>query len=178
MELLHTFFQKIPMAALFLSVAVGYWIGNFRIGNFSLGGMAGTLLVAVVIGQIGVPVDPVVKDIGRSLTNNITSLLLDPIVGEVAQQKNLDWYEVLEQEPDAGLGNGGLGRLAACFVDSMATMQIPAKALAGIGPIQDAYTITLMESDEHHEHEDHEDICTLNRLLAAAFISASKGDLK
>jgi predicted amidohydrolase YtcJ len=52
------------------------------------------------------------------------------------------------------------------------------KALAGIGPIQDADTITLMESDEHHEHEDHEDICTLNRLLAAAFISASKGDLK
>jgi len=63
---------------------------------------------------------------GRSLTNNITNLLLDPIVGEVAQQKNLDWYELLEQEPDAGLGNGGLGRLAACFVDSMATMQIPA----------------------------------------------------
>lgn len=64
--------------------------------------------------------------IGRSLTNNITNLLLDPIMGEVAQQQNLDWYEVLEQEPDAGLGNGGLGRLAACFVDSMATMQIPA----------------------------------------------------
>jgi starch phosphorylase len=64
--------------------------------------------------------------IGRSLTNNITNLLLDPVVREAVQQKNLDWHEVLEQEPDAGLGNGGLGRLAACFVDSMATMQIPA----------------------------------------------------
>ena len=64
--------------------------------------------------------------IGRSLTNNITNLLLDPIVRELVNQKHLDWHELLEREPDAGLGNGGLGRLAACFVDSMATMQIPA----------------------------------------------------
>ena len=64
--------------------------------------------------------------IGRSLTNNITNLLLDPIVRELLKQKNIAWHELLEQEPDAGLGNGGLGRLAACFVDSMATMQIPA----------------------------------------------------
>ena len=64
--------------------------------------------------------------IGRSLANNVTNLLLDPIVNEVVKQKNLDWYELLEQEPDAGLGNGGLGRLAACFLDSLATMQIPA----------------------------------------------------
>ena len=64
--------------------------------------------------------------IGRSLTNNITNLLLDPIVRELVKQKNIAWHELLEQEPDAGLGNGGLGRLAACFVDSMATMQIPA----------------------------------------------------
>jgi starch phosphorylase len=64
--------------------------------------------------------------IGRSLANNVTNLLLDPLVKEVVTQKNLDWFELLDQEPDAGLGNGGLGRLAACFVDSMATMQIPA----------------------------------------------------
>jgi len=78
MELLHTFFQKIPMAALFLSVAVGYWIGNFRIGNFSLGGMAGTLLVAVVIGQIGVPVDPVVKDMMFALFIYATGYVSGP----------------------------------------------------------------------------------------------------
>src|SRR6266581_593899 len=64
--------------------------------------------------------------IGRSLANNVTNLLLDDIAKEAVQQKNLDWFELLEQEPDAGLGNGGLGRLAACFLDSMATMQIPA----------------------------------------------------
>jgi putative transport protein len=78
MELLHTFFQKIPMAALFLSVAVGYWIGNFKIGNFSLGGMAGTLLVAVIIGQIGMPVDPVVKDMMFALFIYATGYVSGP----------------------------------------------------------------------------------------------------
>jgi putative transport protein len=78
MELLHTFFQKIPMAALFLSVAAGYWIGNFKIGNFSLGGMAGTLLVAVVIGQVGVPVDPVIKDMMFALFIYATGYVSGP----------------------------------------------------------------------------------------------------
>jgi starch phosphorylase len=64
--------------------------------------------------------------IGRSLANNITNLLLDPVARAAIKDKNLDWFELLEQEPDAGLGNGGLGRLAACFLDSMATMEIPA----------------------------------------------------
>ena len=64
--------------------------------------------------------------IGRSLANNILNLLLDPVVRRLADGKGLDWPAMLEQEPDAGLGNGGLGRLAACFLDSMATMQLPA----------------------------------------------------
>ena len=64
--------------------------------------------------------------IGRSLTNNVTNLLLDPLVKRGAEQKNVDWLGLIEEEPDAGLGNGGLGRLAACFLDSMATMQLPA----------------------------------------------------
>src|SRR5438552_8283941 len=64
--------------------------------------------------------------IGRSLTNNVTNLLLSPLVSEAVKQASLDWLGLLEEEPDAGLGNGGLGRLAACFLDSMATMQLPA----------------------------------------------------
>src|SRR3954463_7136406 len=64
--------------------------------------------------------------IGRSLANNVTNLLLDPAAKQAVKQKDLDWLGLLEQEPDAGLGNGGLGRLAACFLDSMATMQLPA----------------------------------------------------
>jgi glycogen phosphorylase len=64
--------------------------------------------------------------IGRSLANNVTNLLLNPVVNDAVRQKNLDWIELLEQEPDAALGNGGLGRLAACFLESMATMELPA----------------------------------------------------
>jgi glycogen phosphorylase len=64
--------------------------------------------------------------IGRSLTNNVTNLMLHSVIDRAAREDNLDWFALVEQEPDAGLGNGGLGRLAACFLDSMATMQLPA----------------------------------------------------
>jgi len=64
--------------------------------------------------------------IGRSLANNVTNLLLDPVARRLVEDKRIDIFALLEQEPDAGLGNGGLGRLAACFLDSMATMQLPA----------------------------------------------------
>jgi len=64
--------------------------------------------------------------IGRCLANNVTNLLLDPVAKRVVKENSLDWLGLLEAEPDAGLGNGGLGRLAACFLDSMATMQLPA----------------------------------------------------
>src|SRR6195256_4234237 len=64
--------------------------------------------------------------IGRSLANNVSNLMLDPLVQQAVQAKGIDWLELLDQEPDAGLGNGGLGRLAACFLDSMASMSLPA----------------------------------------------------
>ncbi|MBV8672503.1 MAG: glycogen/starch/alpha-glucan phosphorylase [Acidobacteriaceae bacterium] len=64
--------------------------------------------------------------LGRSMSNNITNMLVSPEVSRMAKEKGLDLFSVLEEEPDAGLGNGGLGRLAACFLDSMATMQLPA----------------------------------------------------
>ena len=64
--------------------------------------------------------------IGRSLANNVTNLLLAPHVDPIAEKNRLDWLALLEEEPDAGLGNGGLGRLAACFLDSLATLELPA----------------------------------------------------
>ena len=64
--------------------------------------------------------------IGRSLANNIMNLMLDPVVEQTFDEKGRQWIEILDEEPDAGLGNGGLGRLAACFLDSMATLELPA----------------------------------------------------
>src|SRR3954463_12067563 len=65
--------------------------------------------------------------IGRSLTNNIVNMGVEDFVrSDLQSDPRQDWKEVLEQEPDAGLGNGGLGRLAACFIDSLATLEIPA----------------------------------------------------
>jgi starch phosphorylase len=65
--------------------------------------------------------------IGRTLINNIINLGVEQFVrDDLRSDPRQDWKEVLETEPDAGLGNGGLGRLAACFIDSLATLQIPA----------------------------------------------------
>jgi starch phosphorylase len=66
--------------------------------------------------------------LGRALANNISNLRLDPEAQQFAKLHQLDPLQINEQEPDAGLGNGGLGRLAACFLDSMATLGV-----AGMG---------------------------------------------
>jgi starch phosphorylase len=66
--------------------------------------------------------------IGRALTNNIVNMGVPDFVEEDLQSDRQDWRKLAEQEPDAGLGNGGLGRLAACFIESMATLEYPSMA--------------------------------------------------
>jgi starch phosphorylase len=64
---------------------------------------------------------------GRATINNIVNLGVEQLIRDDLQSDpRQDWKEVIEAEPDAGLGNGGLGRLAACFIDSLASLQIPA----------------------------------------------------
>jgi starch phosphorylase len=91
--------------------------------------------------------------IGRSLANNILNLRVEPVAREALEREKLDWAQLAEMEPDAGLGNGGLGRLAACFLDSMATLQLPA---IGYG-LRYEYGIFRQEIADGRqvEHTDH-----------------------
>jgi starch phosphorylase len=91
---------------------------------------------------------------GRALVNNIINLGVEEFVrSDLQSDPRQDWKEVVETEPDAGLGNGGLGRLAACFVDSLATLRIPA---VGYG-LRYEYGIFRQAIDNGFqvEHPDH-----------------------
>ncbi|MEL7007512.1 MAG: glycogen/starch/alpha-glucan phosphorylase, partial [Cyanobacteria bacterium J06588_4] len=63
---------------------------------------------------------------GRHLENNLISLGIYEKMREVVSGFNLSIEDLVEEEPDPGLGNGGLGRLAACFLDSLANLEMPA----------------------------------------------------
>ena len=63
--------------------------------------------------------------LGRSLANNLQNLGLYSVMDEAFAAIGLQLTDVLEAEPDAALGNGGLGRLAACFLDSLASLDMP-----------------------------------------------------
>ncbi|MDD1605776.1 MAG: glycogen/starch/alpha-glucan phosphorylase [Methylococcaceae bacterium] len=62
---------------------------------------------------------------GRTLSNAMINLGINDVIDKVLYDLGLDLEELVETEADAGLGNGGLGRLAACFIDSCATLQLP-----------------------------------------------------
>lgn len=64
---------------------------------------------------------------GRIMSNNITNLAADEIVNLVLQRMNRNVADIMSRESDPGLGNGGLGRLASCFLDSLATLNYPAQ---------------------------------------------------
>jgi len=64
--------------------------------------------------------------IGPQLASNLQALGLEEIVRDAASEVGIDLSQLIEHEEEPGLGNGGLGRLAACFMDSLATLDIPA----------------------------------------------------
>ena len=63
MNYLVTALRQNPELAIFLTLAVGFLIGRIRLGTFSLGNVVGTLLAGVLIGQLGIKVDPIVKTV-------------------------------------------------------------------------------------------------------------------
>lgn len=90
--------------------------------------------------------------IGRALANTVCNLRADPAWAALCREHALDAAEIVEQEPDAALGNGGLGRLAACLLDSMATLGLPA---TGYGlRYQDGTFRQLLRDGVQHERPD------------------------
>lgn len=63
---------------------------------------------------------------GRLLSNNLQNFGLFEVASGALKELGVELTDIMEQEPDMALGNGGLGRLAACFIDSLATMELPA----------------------------------------------------
>ncbi len=88
--------------------------------------------------------------IGRSLRNNLVNLGIYEECRQALQSIGYSIEEMEEMEHDAGLGNGGLGRLAACFLDSMATLQLPAQAYG----IRYEYGIFQQKIEEGRQVED------------------------
>ena len=90
---------------------------------------------------------------GRALSNNIINLDLGDSIRAGLKELRIDLEELCLEETDAGLGNGGLGRLAACFLDSLATLEIPA---IGYG-IRYDYGIFRQRLDNGYQIEEPDD---------------------
>ena len=86
---------------------------------------------------------------GRSMGNNLINLGLFDLCREALEELGFDLEEIRQQEVDAALGNGGLGRLAACFLDSLATLDLPG---FGYG-INYEYGLFKQEIDNGHQKE-------------------------
>jgi len=90
---------------------------------------------------------------GRTLSNAMLNLGVNDKAKSALYELGLEMEELVENEPDAGLGNGGLGRLAACFIDSCATLQLP---VTGYGLRYEYGMFTqLIVSGEQVEKPDH-----------------------
>ena len=87
--------------------------------------------------------------LGRLLSDNIMNLKITDSCDQAARDLGLNIEEMIDQEHDAGLGNGGLGRLAACYLESMATLRLPA---VGYG-IRYEFGIFNQKIINGHQHE-------------------------
>jgi len=132
MQTLDHLFDAAPLLALFLTIALGYLVGKFKVGRFVLGGIAGTLLVGVLIGQLGIDLDAGIKNIffalfiyavgfqggpqffhalNRRSLNQLTSALLMTVAGLFCVL-GAAWMFGLDRGTAAGLAAGGLTQSA------------------------------------------------------------------
>ena len=132
MNILHELFKSEPLLALFMTIALGYLVGKIKIGSFILGGIAGTLLVGVVIGQLSIDIDSGIKNIffalfiyavgfqggpqffhalNRRSLNQLASAFVMCFVGLLCVL-SAAWMFGLDRGMAAGLAAGGLTQSA------------------------------------------------------------------
>ena len=80
--------------------------------------------------------------VGRTMHNNMVSLVNEKEYMQALDELGIDKTRIFEREPEPGLGNGGLGRLAACFLDSLSSLKLPARSAARTSPSRCASTAT------------------------------------
>ncbi len=132
MEIISNLFDMAPFVALFITLSLGYMVGKITIGRFVLGGVAGTLLMGVIIGQFGVHIDPGVKSIFfalfiyavgyqggaqffKALNFRTVNILLSAVVMTVSGLLCVlaaAWMFDLDRGTAAGLAAGGLTQSA------------------------------------------------------------------
>ncbi|MEZ8279862.1 aspartate-alanine antiporter [Vibrio splendidus] len=132
MDIISNLFDMAPFVALFITLSLGYMVGKITIGRFVLGGVAGTLLMGVIIGQFGVDIDPGVKSIFfalfiyavgyqggaqffKALNFRTINILLSAVVMTVSGLLCVlaaAWLFDLDRGTAAGLAAGGLTQSA------------------------------------------------------------------
>lgn len=151
MDAVHSILKDAPTLAIFLTVAVGFFIGRLTIGQFVLGGIAGTLLAGVAIGQIGIDVDPALKNIFFALfiyavgyqggpqffhalnlrtLNQLASAFVMCLTGLLCVLAAA-WLFGLDRGTAAGLAAGGLTQSAIIGTagDAIARLDLPAETI-------------------------------------------------
>ena len=115
---------------------------------------------------------------GRALGNNLINMTVYKEVKEALDEMGLDLNVIEDQEPDAALGNGGLGRLAACFLDSLATLNYPAYG-CGIRyrygmfkqKIENGYQVEVPDNKSMQRKSASEEISALRKIRRQEKIS-------
>lgn len=116
---------------------------------------------------------------GRALSNNLINMNIQPEIKKLLEELGVDYNSIEEAEEDAGLGNGGLGRLAACFLDSAATLNYP---LMGYG-IRYEYGIFRQKFKDGFQVEEgdnwleSEDPWSIRKDEEKVIVSFSDGDV-
>ena len=171
MDFIRHLFTEQPLVALFITIALGYFVGKLKVGSFVLGGIAGTLLVGVVIGQFGVNIDPGIKTIFFALFIYAVGFQGGPQFFHALNLRSLNQLVsafvmcftgllcVLAAAWMFGLDRGMAAGLAAGGLTQSAILGTAGDAIAKLGLVR--------RTDENHADQRRRRLCGLLHLRLA-----------